>query len=108
MGFNDEAFSLSSSAQPRTQKSTPRQTINSSRHNNEIKEKTIETLETIRAKEAQSKDTCTAFVEYIAAELRTLSAEQATVARAKLRRAFNTIMDEVTLVVCIKCLILFV
>ncbi|XP_055842553.1 uncharacterized protein LOC129909502 [Episyrphus balteatus] len=51
----------------------------------------------IRSIHSQPKDPSIALCEYISSELQNLPAQQCAVARSKIRRAFNDIMDEVTL-----------
>ncbi|XP_046805743.1 uncharacterized protein LOC111685068 isoform X2 [Lucilia cuprina] len=94
IGLNDES---KPSGQQRNRK---RDTTSScSERKVDLKEMDIEALQSLQNSEPQTKDASTVFGEYIAAELRNLSTELAAIARAKLRRSLNDILDEVALIV---------
>ncbi|XP_065361480.1 uncharacterized protein LOC135955107 [Calliphora vicina] len=99
-GFSDELTSISSCpfGNKRSRNSTP--TISSTPSSNvDIKEMAFEAPLSLPSAYTQSKDASTALGEYIAAELRNLPPEQASFARAKLRRSLNDILDEAALMV---------
>ncbi|XP_065356044.1 uncharacterized protein LOC135950426 [Calliphora vicina] len=100
LGFSDELASISpctfgkkrSRQSTATTSSTPSSNVN-------LKEMALEALQSLRSADSQPKDACTVFGEYVAAELRNLSPEQASFARAKLRRSLIDILDEAALIV---------
>lgn len=69
-----------------------------------LKEMAVEALQAMRSNNSQPKDANTQICEYIASELRTLTSQNAAIARSKLRRSFADIIDELTLMVGAKCL----
>lgn len=101
-GFSDELASFSSCPyeNKHSQKSTPTTSPTPS-SSVDIKEMAIEARQSLRTFYSQPKDASTVFGEYIAAELRNLPPEQASFARAKLRRSLNEVLDEVALMVSV-------
>ncbi|XP_046805947.1 uncharacterized protein LOC124419677 [Lucilia cuprina] len=85
--------------QPKRKSITPPSLLPTNHRRNELKEMAVNALQSMNSRQLEPKDSSTAFGEYIAAELRSLTPEQATYARSKLRRAFNDIMDEAALMV---------